>query len=173
MISAYTVVYISGLYSNLTNQFQDKGGSRETRTENVSTFFHKLPKLIIHRPFGVSPNASTNDSLSNEYYIGTNFSLSSIFQNGGLCSLMGYLFLLFTSISSMLKITSGEIDSRLSLTIRISFLVSFSYIIQRKWILDTFIYGFLFLPYVYETTINDANKVRNKTLNFTKSLIYN
>lgn len=115
------------------------------REDNLFGFLYNFPELLSRYPFGI-PRAETTQQVieSVDLYQGTNFILSTIFNDGGLLSLLGIICLLGLSLVyclSSFSRSSLSIEEKAAVT---SFIPLLTYFFQRQTLIETCAFAVLY-----------------------------
>ena len=144
------LIFIFKPYEFIINEYNTKNDSATIREDNFIEGIKNIPTLIFNRPFGLKYSTSTDENLKNKLYVGSNFMVIDYLQKGGILSFLGYLMILFYSLSDSLRIFYNKYSSNpLYLIIAISLISTFPFIVQRTTIWESVLFGWLYLPVLY------------------------
>ena len=153
---------IEEFYSaQIDNRFQ--GDSGPERIDNIVKPIRNIDKLITRYPLGIKKEKDTLNLLENKLFFGNNFSLVKAFNEGGFLSFLGFFILLATTYSIVIfQLIFKKTKSNYDIIFIISLILLFPYIFQRSTIIDYFLFGFLYSPYII--IFFNKNRLINKKL---------
>lgn len=153
------VVSFPYVAENLGTQYKNKGYSATQREQNIEKGIENLPKMIYNYPLGIRIQRSTDIVVEDELYSGSNFIPINYLQTGGIFSFVGYITIVIMSLYIAMEILFHKsIQSNDYITVALSIIVMFPFLVQRSTIWESSMFSLLFAPVIIKIILSPRKK---------------